>query len=154
MLIYARTLLRDEGQAQEVVQEALVAAWRNLERFDVTRDIGAWLRGIIRNKWKDLCRKEGRKPEFAQADLEYLESQMISFADRSGIFDDLADCREKLPEEMRDAVTLSYDEGFSSEDVGKKLGLAAATVRKRLERARALLRDCLRRTTNTEQRSC
>ncbi|WP_377047582.1 RNA polymerase sigma factor [Roseibacillus persicicus] len=143
MLVYARTLLGDETRAREVVQEALVSAWKGMERFDVTRDVGAWLRGIVRNKWKDVCRRDGRKLEFGDEDLEYLESRMAVFVARPAVFDDLADCREKLPEEMGEVVQLSYDDGMKSEAVAEKLGIAAATVRKRLERARGLLRDCL-----------
>ena len=145
MLVYARTLLRDESIAREVVQEALVSAWKGMERFDVTRDVGAWLRGIVRNKWKDVCRKQGRQLEFGEEDLEYLESRVEALAKRPAVFEDLADCREKLPAEMGQVVGLSYDEGLKSEAVGVKLGISAATVRKRLERARGLLRDCLER---------
>ena len=147
MLIYARTLLRDETMAREVVQEAMVAAWKGMERFEVTRDIGAWLRGIVRNKWKDACRKQGRKLEFAEEDLEYLESRMEVLEQRPAVFDDLEDCREKLPVEMGEVVSLSYDEGLNSEAVGKRLSITAATVRKRLERARGLLKDCLKLVT-------
>ena len=143
MLVYARTLLRDETVAREVVQEALVAAWKGMERFDVTRDVGSWLRGIVRNKWKDVCRKSGRKIEFGEEDLEYLESKMEALGARPALFDDLADCREKLPAEMQQVVALSYDEGMKSEAVGEQVGVSASTVRKRLERARSLLKDCL-----------
>ena len=143
MLVYARTLLRDESLAREVVQEALVAAWKGMERFDVTRDVGSWLRGIVRNKWKDVCRKQGRKLEFANEDLEYLEAKMEALDSRPAVFDDLAECRENLPPQMGEVVSLSYDEGMKSEAVGEKLGVAAATVRKRLERARMLLKECL-----------
>lgn len=143
MLVYARTLLRNEEEAREVVQDSLVAAWRGMERFDVTRDVGAWLRGIVRNKWKDVCRKTGRRPEFAEEDLEYLEQRMDELAARPAVFDDLRDCRGKLPEEMRMVVDLSYDDGLTSEAVGLALGVSAATVRKRLERARQALRGCL-----------
>lgn len=143
MLVYARTLLRDESVAREVVQESLVAAWKGMERFDVTRDVGSWLRGIVRNKWKDVCRKQGRKLEFANEDLEYLEAKMEALVERPAVFDELAECREKLPEEMGEVINLSYDEGMKSEAVGDRLGIAAATVRKRLERARALLKECL-----------
>jgi len=40
LLVYARTLVRDEGDARELVQDALLAAWKNLKKFDVTRDRG------------------------------------------------------------------------------------------------------------------
>lgn len=148
MLVYARTLLRDEMAAREVVQDSLVAAWQGMERFDITRDLGSWLRGIVRNKWKDSCRKRGRELEFGQEDLEYLESRMEALAKRPAVFDDLADCREKLPEEMGEIVSLSYDEGLKSERVGEKLGMSGATVRKRLERARGLLKECIELVRN------
>ena len=143
MLVYARTLLRDEDTAREVVQDSLLGAWQGMERFDVTRDVAAWLRGIVRNKWKDACRKMGRNLEFAEEDLEYLESRMEALSARPAVFDDLSDCRGKLPEEMSQVVALSYDEGLKSEAVGEKLGVSSATVRKRLERARQVLRECL-----------
>ncbi|MDP0490951.1 MAG: RNA polymerase sigma factor [Verrucomicrobiota bacterium JB023] len=143
MLVYARTLLREEELAREVVQESLVAAWRGLERFDVTRDVAAWLRGIVRNKWRDFCRREGRRREFSEEDLEYLEGQMQGWAGRPEVFDRLEDCRGHLSGDMAAVVEMSYDEGLKSEEVAQRLGLAAATVRKRLERARAALRECL-----------
>ena len=143
MLVYARTLLSEETAAREVVQEALVAAWKNMERFEVTQDLGAWLRGIIRNKWKDFCRKRGRSMEFAQEDLEYLEGQMQLLEERPMVFDELSECREKLPIEMKEVISLSYDDELKSKQVAEKLEISATTVRKRLERARGLLKACL-----------
>ena len=72
---------------------------------------------------------------------------MEALEQRPAVFDDLADCREKLPVEMGEVVSLSYDEGLNSEAVGERLSIAAATVRKRLERARGLLKDCLELVT-------
>ena len=78
LLVYARTLVRDEGDARELVQDALLAAWKNLKRFDVTRDRGAWLRGIVRNKWRDYCRQKGRRPLIADEGLAELEGDLSS----------------------------------------------------------------------------
>ena len=148
LLIYARTLVRDEGDARELVQDALVAAWKSLKRFDVTRDTGAWLRGIVRNKWRDYCRKQGRRPQFSDAELGDLEAELSLWDHGSAepLFAALRECREKLPEAFAEAVTAVYDEGLSGEEAARRVDVQPATFRKRLERARAALHDCLKNT--------
>lgn len=147
LLVYARSLVRDGEEARELVQEALVAAWKNLKRFDVTKDFGSWLRGIVRNKWRDYCRRQGRRPQFAEEELGALEASLTAWeADReksNPAFGALEHCRGKLPEAFSEAIDTFYYEGLSGEEAAKKLGINASTMRKRLERARAALRDCM-----------
>jgi RNA polymerase sigma-70 factor (ECF subfamily) len=145
LLVYARTLVRDEGDARELVQDALLAAWKNLKKFDVTRDRGAWLRGIVRNKWRDYCRHKGRRPLIADEELVELEADLSAWErDRQGpVFDALQECRDKLPEAFSEAVEAFYYEGLSGEEAAEHLGVQPGTFRKRLERARAVLHDCL-----------
>lgn len=50
LLAYARILSGNPERARELVQDAFVAAWQAIRRFDITRDFGSWLRGIVRNK--------------------------------------------------------------------------------------------------------
>lgn len=146
LLVYARTLVRDEGDARELVQEALLAAWKNMARFKVDRPGGPWLRGIVRNKWRDYCRKRGRRPEFSEQDLSELEGTLVTFdqtTPRPTLFDALQECREKLPETHAEAIAAVYDQGLSGEEAAARLEIRPATLRKRLERARAALHDCL-----------
>ncbi|NIP97038.1 MAG: RNA polymerase sigma factor, partial [Akkermansiaceae bacterium] len=91
MLVYARTLVRDEGEVRDLVQEALVAAWTSLKKFDVTRDTGAWLRGIVRNKWRDHCRRNGRRLQFTDGELGELEADLLAWeaARRGGVMEAL-----------------------------------------------------------------
>lgn len=153
LLVYARSLVRDGEAARELVQDALVAAWKNMARFDVTKDFGSWLRGIVRNKWKDHCRRMGRRPEFMEADLAELEGSLTSWdegrAPGGTVFGTLEDCRAKLPEAFAQAVDCYYYDGLTGDEASEKLGINAATLRKRLERARTALRECMdaRKTT-------
>jgi RNA polymerase sigma factor (sigma-70 family) len=142
---YARTLIQDEEDVRDLVQESLVAAWKNLKHFDVTRDTGAWLRGIVRNKWRDQCRKSGRQPQFADAELGDREAQFSAWESEKTqpIFESLQECREKLPEAYAEAVRVVYYEGMRGAEAAKLLNVNAATLRKRLERARAALYECL-----------
>ncbi|MDA1005875.1 MAG: RNA polymerase sigma factor [Verrucomicrobia bacterium] len=147
LLVYARSLVRDASDAQELVQEALVAAWKNLTRFDVTKDFGSWLRGIVRNKWKDHCRRMGRRPEFAEEELGRLEASISAWeakgTETGAVFGALEHCRRRLPQAFSEAIDTYYYEGLSGEEAAEKLGINASTMRKRLERARTALRDCM-----------
>lgn len=150
LLIYARALSRNEATAADLVQDALVAAWRNIGRFDVTRDFGAWLRGIIRNKWREHLRRHKREVDVDDATLEAWESRLTSWSGGSGtggsdLFDALEECLGRLPEAMNEAVRRFYYRDEPGESLAASLGINAATLRKRLQRAREALRDCLDR---------
>jgi len=107
--------------SRDIVQDAFVAAWKNLGTFDVTRDFGSWMRGIVRNKWRESLRKNSRQIALDEETLECLEAdarEWDGFRDQGGVFVKLEGCLKKLPE-------------------------TNATLRKRLERARTGLRECL-----------
>ncbi len=144
---YARVITGGDGvRAKEIVQDAFVAAWNNIGKFDVTRDISSWLRGIIRNKWREVCRRNIREVSLSHDKLELIEHQLTEIeADRPEVFDRLAHCREQLPETLAASVKTYYDGELSTQEAAAQLRINGATLRKRLERARTALRECLER---------
>lgn len=54
---FIRLYVGDRGEAYDLLQEAFVAAWRNLKRYDSGRPFRAWLRGIAMNKCRDWARR-------------------------------------------------------------------------------------------------
>jgi RNA polymerase sigma-70 factor (ECF subfamily) len=150
LLVYACALARHQATAADLVQDALVAAWRNLGRFDVTRDFGAWLRGIIRNKWREQLRRQAREVDVDDATLEAWESRFAQWdrhRDTGGVelFDALEDCLKHLPDTLGEPVRRYYYLEESGASIAAALGIDAATFRKRLQRARQALRACLDR---------
>ena len=147
LLSYARAVAGQESTARELVQDAFVAAWQNIGRFDVTRDFATWMRGILRNKWREHCRLHSREVPFDEESLSALEATLAPHPQGdAAVFARLAECREKLPEPMAQALRVCYDEGRTSDDAAGLLGLNPAALRKRLERAREALRLCLSKT--------
>lgn len=148
LLVYGRALAREEATAADLVQDAFVTAWRNLSRFDVTRDFGAWMRGIVRNKWREYLRLHKREVDVDDETLEAWENHFIAWDDgrqtgNGELFELLDDCLGRLPEAMHDAVQRFYYQDTPGESVAAALGIDPATLRKRLQRSREALRDCL-----------
>lgn len=148
LLVYARALSRDEQTSGDLVQDAFLAAWKNLASFDVTRDFGAWMRGIVRNKWREYCRKAGREIGVDEQVLERWEAEftLLDHAREEGrgeFFDWLEDCLQRLPASLLDVIRRFYYRRESGEESARALGIDPALVRKRLQRARESLRQCL-----------
>ena len=150
LLIYARALSCNDATAADLAQDAFVTAWHNLGRFDVTLDFGAWMRGIIRNKWREHLRRHAREVDVDDATLEAWESRLARWdASRSegnpDLLTALEDCLKRLPDAVGDMVRRFYYLEESGETIATALGIETNTLRKRLERARDALRTCLDR---------
>lgn len=146
LLAYATALTKESHTSRDIVQDAFVVAWRNLETFDVTRDFGSWMRGIVRNKWRESMRKSARQVALDEETLECLEAdakQWDDLRDQGGVFSKLESCLKKLPDTLSEAVKAFYYDEQSGEEAAAALHLQSSTLRKRLERARSGLRDCL-----------
>lgn len=146
LLAYATALTKESHTSHDIVQDAFVVAWKNLDTFDVTRDFGSWMRGIVRNKWRESLRKGARQISLDEETLECLEvdaREWDELRDQGGVLDKLEGCLKKLPDTLSEAVKAFYYEGYSGDEAAVALGLQGAALRKRLERARSGLRECL-----------
>ena len=151
LLVYARSLTREDTNSRDIVQDSFVVAWKNMNKFEVTRDFSSWMRGIIRNKWREQLRKNKRHVSMDDEVLEGLEAEMRSWQSMRNdggpsVFIKLEQCMKRLPETLMQAVTSFYYEGDSTDEAAEKLSIGGATLRKRLQRARVSLKDCIKLT--------
>ncbi len=147
LLAYALALVPAREVAEDLAQDALVAACRDRARFDASRDFGAWVRGILRNKYREWARTRQDVPVDA-AVLTALDTQHQQWDRAEQTPGDalraLRRCIQRLPETLRRAVELFYLDSLSGEVVAERLDASHATVRKRLQRARHNLAECVR----------
>jgi len=144
MYRYAAWLSRDPGIAEDVVQEALLRAWKSL---DALREDGAakqWLLTIVR---RENARYFERK-RLETVDIDNLtpaQSGMLAETDDS----DLRDMREaiyKLDDDYREPLVLQVLMGHSTKEIAELMGINPGAVLTRLHRARIKLKDIVDET--------
>ena len=148
---FIRATVRDHSLADDVFQETMLTAWRRLDEYDKQRPFGSWLRGIAARVQLAVYRKAKRG--FASCDeetLEYLAARFATLDRQPGdTFEEklecLRDCVERLPDEYREPIQLYYASSGSAGTTADTLGLSVETIKKRLQRARARLLDCMHR---------
>jgi RNA polymerase sigma-70 factor (ECF subfamily) len=145
----ARHLMRDEHDAQDVVQEAYLRAWRFFASFR-GGDERAWLLTIVRNccyTWRRSTRVDDvpYDDDLHSGDesaRSATDARAISGSDR----DSLSAALESLPREFREALVLREIEGFSYREIARITGVPIGTVMSRLARGRERLRSSLKRS--------
>jgi RNA polymerase sigma factor (sigma-70 family) len=139
---FARGLLRDRHAAEDVAQQAIVLA---LEKPGAPRrSLGGWLTGTVRNLARMTMREDrrrsdrehhARRPEAPPAPLEV--------AARMEMTRRIVDAVDALEERYRVVVVLRFHDDLQPREIAERLGIPGATVRTRLRRALAMLRDRL-----------
>lgn len=154
----AYRLMQDEAAAMDATQNAMISAYRHLDQF-WGDNFKAWLMRIVKNACYDELRRRQRRPSVSLDDME-TESDGLRFdesaglntpqenpehaAQRSALQSAIEGCIGALGDGYRDVVIFADIEGYSYEETAEILGISIGTVKSRLSRARAKLRDCLR----------
>jgi RNA polymerase sigma-70 factor, ECF subfamily len=131
-------LLRDEQMADDVSQDALVRAYRFLDRYRGDSKFSTWLFSITRNCALDELRRVGRRKRLAER-IEAPEpglDQTVAVEVREAV--------HALPLELREPVVLIDMFGSSYREVAQMLGVPEGTIKSRMHRARELLAVSLR----------
>jgi RNA polymerase sigma-70 factor (ECF subfamily) len=154
VLAYALALTEREDVAEDLAQDAFLVAQRELSRFDPSRDFAAWVRGIVRMKYLEWARRH-RMQALDPVLLESVEAEHRAWdrAVEDGRADALAavrECLRLLGGPVGDAVRMFYAEKRSCTEIAVRMGTTEVVIRKRLQRARDTLADCIRRRGNEE----
>lgn len=127
-----RRLVGDD--AEDLVQQVFMAAWRGRDRFDPSKgSLGAWLSGITRFKAIDHLRAKGRRPSIPSADageLEAVAPAVDQVVDRMV----LGRALEALPDARRQVVELGFFEELSHPEIAERLDLPLGTVKSHMRR--------------------
>ena len=139
---FAVSLSGNVDRADDLVQETLVRAIANIDRFQPGTNLSAWLFTILRNHFRSEFRK--RRREVEDADGKYTASLKAEPGQIGNIeFAELREALAQLPPDQREALVLVGASGFSYEEAAKICGCAVGTIKSRVNRARTRLAELM-----------
>ena len=160
---FAMLQLRNEAQAEDVVQETLLAAMQGAERFTGKSSVRTWLTGILKHKILDQIRKSSRERASdvdddgdSSGDFDALFNERGAYADKPAewgspevafsqkkFFEVLERCMEGLPKNTARVFAMREVMGLDTAEICKETGISATNCGVLLYRARTALRLCL-----------
>ena len=155
----ARSILKDDAEAEDAVQEAYLQAFRSIAKFRGEARLSTWLTRIVANEAFGRLRKHARRAAIVPLRLDDDETReaqadsegpvMMEQPDKAAFRNEMRHLLEAridaLPDAFRTVFMLRAVEDLSVEETAASLGIPESTVRTRFFRARSLLRESLAR---------
>ena len=151
---YAFYLSNDRDQANDLLQDTFLKAYRFSDRFESGTNAKAWLYRIMKNTYINEYRRTHRLPEIVEYDEHtsayqapgggWGDNDLRTMLDTQMFDDDITGALSALPEKFKSIIVLRDIEEMPYEEIADVLEIPIGTVRSRLHRARALLFDRLK----------
>ncbi|MDX1590804.1 MAG: sigma-70 family RNA polymerase sigma factor [Balneolaceae bacterium] len=144
-------LTSDPNDAEDLVQDTIVKAYRFFSSYEKGTNAKAWLFRILKNSYINNYRKKSKKPQQVDYDevatfYETIRAERTETSDledkmfRELIDDDISKALDQIPEDFRTVVLLCDVEDFTYEEIANMLDVPIGTIRSRLHRGRNLLK--------------
>jgi RNA polymerase sigma-70 factor (ECF subfamily) len=148
-------MLRDEGMAEEVTQDAFLRLWERAESFRPERGtLSAWLLTITRRLAIDRLRRDSRRIQPAHSiDEEWLKIPDPQSETEEARWHSLAFALRELPPEQRQTIELAYYQGMSQSQIAEVMKVPLGTVKTRIRLGMDKLRIAMRGDVVFEKRS-
>ncbi len=133
----------DAGMVDEVLQDTFLAVWKGAGRYAGEGEVGAWVWGIAIRRLLDQLRKRRpvptARPASSPRDAASAEEELLLAVEHG----DLGGALGRLSPELRAVVQATVLDGLTTREAARLLGIPAGTVKTRMMRARAQLREAL-----------
>jgi RNA polymerase sigma factor (sigma-70 family) len=135
----AQRVVRQSHLAEEIVQEAFLAVWRDPTAYDEARgSVKSWLMGMVHHRAVDLVRREVSQRRRAEASIAEAAEVNVDHADevvdRLGLPEERRAVRsalDELPGEQRQVLEMMYFDGLSQSQIAERTGIPLGTVKSR-----------------------
>ncbi|MBO9638287.1 sigma-70 family RNA polymerase sigma factor [Siphonobacter aquaeclarae] len=156
MYNFAFRLTQDEDDANDLVQDTYLKAFRFINSFEKGTNAKAWLFRILKNSFINDYRRKSKEPskvDYQEVETYYDSEEMAGTAQTTDLRaetvqellgDEVTNALNALPVDFRTVLILCDVEGFTYEEMAKILDIPIGTVRSRLHRARMLLKEKLK----------
>ena len=140
---FAFNLTKNESDAEDLVQDTYLKAFRFIDSYEVGTNPKAWLFRILKNSFINKYRSQQKRPQSSEIQEDIPTTGNFSFENLLG--DEVTKAMDELPEDYRTVLLLCDIEDFSYEEIADILGIPIGTVRSRIFRARNTLKKKLKK---------
>lgn len=142
--LYVLNLVRDRGDAEDILQEARLVMWRHFHKFEQGTNFLAWARKIAFHQILSYRRKHKKRAELSES---FLESVAFEISKNEQSFDKRTDalksCVLKLSRPHRQILLMRYTREMDIDQIGREVGRSEGAVYRLLSRIRMMLQDCV-----------
>ena len=151
LIPYLHSLTGNPETARDLAQNVFVIAWQSRQKFDGSRPLGAWLRGIARNVAREHWRKTQRSPVIADSEvMERLDECAGAWEGRcadpdyeTDRLEALRGCLDALGEKLSKMFRLKYGDDWNARTIGERVNMKTGAVNMALSRSRNILLGCI-----------
>jgi RNA polymerase sigma-70 factor, ECF subfamily len=145
ILSYLAARLYDRAQAEEVLQDVMLAVWRNAANFRGESKVLTWMLTIARNRAVNAMRKHqvSQTPLDDVFELQSTDTGPVEKLEKGSQREAVREALKHLPEMQREILELVFYHQLSGQEVADVLGINQGTVKSRLHRAKEALRRAL-----------
>jgi len=140
LMRYALYLVRNNNQAVDVVQEAFIKAYINLNGFNIKKKFSSWIYRIVHNEAMNFIKKNKREVPLIEAIDLSGGKNVEKDLEKKEIIKMAHDCLDKMPIIYSEPLTLFFLEEKSYEEISDILRMPAGTVAVRISRAKTLMK--------------
>jgi RNA polymerase sigma factor (sigma-70 family) len=135
-------IVNNEPEAEDVLQEAFISAFRNLNHYRGDASFGSWLKRIVVNKAINLL-KSRRTERFPEDENFDLEEEVWTEEEFPFSVEQVRKAIEQLPDGYRSVLSLYLLEGYDHGEIAEILGISESTSKSQFNRSKKKLRDIL-----------
>ena len=146
MYIVAKRFVKDDMDAEDVLQEAFIKAFSKLHQYQAEVTFGAWLKRIVINKSIDFLKsKKERLIELEEAHLKVIDTDDDDkwLVDDAITVNEVKDAINKLPDKYKYVVMLYLIEGYDHQEISEILNISEVASRTQLSRGKVKLQELL-----------
>ena len=135
-------IVNDEFEAEDVMQEAFLSAFKNIESYKGEVSFGAWLKRIVVNRSLDVLKK--RRVKFEEVNERTMEMPDLEGMPLEVDVNEIKNAIQSLPDGYRTVLSLYLIEGYDHDEISQILGISNSASRTQYSRAKCKLRELLK----------
>lgn len=143
MYVYAKNLVRDKDEAEDLVQDVFTSLWDKSSNLDLTGPLSSYLYSAVRYRFINLVAKKRVRSDYAQTLQTLIDEgdySTDSYVNEKELIALIEKEIAKLPEKMRNVFELSRNFGLSHNQIARQLNLSEKTVKNHINHALKVLR--------------